>query len=372
MTLTPRLVARLDEAIARERNPLHRACLQAERAGFLARQGQLAAARVVVSQLKQQFGSQPQAELSAWLALVEGLIDHYDRLGPSARDRMQRAHALSAAPTLTAVHALAAAWLAHLEYIGDDMASMARHVREALTGADAQHHSARSRATLVVAEAYHHAGRVETADRWYARSRQHAQADGDQAHLSALMHNRAWLQASELRAQALFGDNGVQSGLAPALLGAESVAHFDAVIGTASLDALLPMLRALIFVLAGRYAEAADLFTAHFDAAMHQGLEGQRAPLLAEWAWCACALGDLPGAEHDAEAAQSALDACDLDDRALTQARLAQVWAALGDADRAGRLHERAGRDLAAHRAAQARLAALLDEGLAGIEVSGA
>jgi len=368
----PRLLARLDEAITRERNPLQRACLQAERAGFLARQGQLAAARVVVSQLKQQFGAQPQAALSAWLALVEGLIDHYDHLGPSARDRMLRAHALSAAPALTALHALAAAWLAHLEYVGGDMTSMVRHVRDALAGAGAQDHSARSRVTLVVAEAYHHAGRVETADPWYARSRQHAQADGDQAHLSALMHNRAWLRASELRAQALFGDTGAQAGLAPALLGAESVAHFDTVIGTASLGALLPMLRAQICVLAGRYTDAGDLFATHFDAAMHQGLAGQRAPLLADWAWCACQLGQPDAAARDADAAEAALGACELDDRALTQARLAQVWAALGQADRADTLREHAQRDLAAHRAAQARLAALLDDALAGVEVSGA
>lgn len=372
MNPVPRLVARLDEAIARERNPLQRASLQAERAGFLARQGQLAAARVVVSQLKQQFGSQPQAGLSAWLALVEGLIDHYEHLGPSARDRMQRAHALSAAPALGALHALAAAWLAHLEYIADDMVSMVRHVREALTSADAQHHSARSRATLVVAGAYHHAGRVDTADRWYTRSRQHAQADGDQAHMSALMHNRAWLSASALRMQALFGDSGAASGLAPALLGAESVGHFDNVIGTASLGALLPMLRAQIFVLAGRYSEASDLLTAHFDAAMHQGLAGQRAPLLADWAWCACAAGDTTAAERDADAAEAALGACELDDRALTQARLAQVWAALGHAERAGTLREHAQRDLAAHRAAQARLAALLDDAFAGIEINSA
>lgn len=372
MTVASRLLARLDEAITRERNPLQRAGLQAERAAFLARQGQLGAARVVVAQLKQQFGAQPQAGLSAWLALVEGLIDHYEHLGPSARDRMQRAYALSAVPGLRALHALAAAWLAHLEYTGDDMTSMVRHVREALTGADAQHHAARSRATLVVAEAYHLAGRVETADRWYARSRQHAQADGDQAHLSALMHNRAWLQASELRAQALFGDTAAASGLAPALLGAESAAHFDSVIGTASLGALLPMLRAQICVLAGRWADADSLFATHFDAAMHQGLARQRAPLLADWAWCACALGQADAAERDAAAAEAALDDCDLDDRALTQARLAQVWAGRAQPQRAAALHERAQRDRAAHRAAQARWAALLDDALRDVDVASA
>lgn len=366
-----RLMARLDEAIARERHPLQRACLQAERAGFLARQGQLGAARVVVSQLKQQFATPPPG-LSAWLALVEGLIDHYERLAPSARDRVQRAHALSCTPGLTALHALTAAWLAHLEYVGDDVVAMTRHVREALTAADTQHHSARSRATLVVAEAYHYAGRVETADPWYARSRHHAQADGDQAHLSALMHNRAWLHANELRAQALFGDERAPPGVAPALLGAESVAHLDSVIGAASLDALLPMLRAQLCVLAGRYADAAGLFAAHFDAAMHQGLAAQRASLLADWAWCACAAGDAAAAARDAEGAEAALAACDIEDRALAQARLARVWAALGRADRADRLRERAQRDLAAHRAAQLRLAALLDDALVDFEVSSA
>jgi hypothetical protein len=125
-------------------------------------------------------------------------------------------------------------------------------------------------------------------------------------------------------------------------------------------------------VLAGRYAKADGLFVAHFDAAMHQGLAGQRAPLLADWAWCACASGDTAAAERDADAAEAALAACDLDDRALAQARLAQVWATLGRADRAARLREQAERDLAAHRAAQARLAALLDDALKGVEVSSA
>lgn len=366
--MTSRLLERLDAAIARERDPLQRACLQAERAGFLARQGQVDAARTVVAQLQRQFGAQPQASLSAWLALAQGLIDHYAQLGAQARRCMLRAHALSAAQALAPLHALAAAWLAHLDYVGDDMAQMVRHLREALTLAASDHHSARSRATLVAAEAYHHAGRADAAQAWYVRSRAHAQADGDQAHLSALMHNQAWLRASELRLQALFGDGDSGAALAPALLGAESVAHFDAVVGTASLRSLVPMLRAQVFVLAGRYADASELFAAHFDAAMHEGLENLRAPLLADWAWCEWQQRDLDVALRDAHAAEQGLAACELDDRALAQARLAQLWQAAGHADRAADLRERAAQDLAAHRGAQTRLAALLDDALAGID----
>jgi hypothetical protein len=370
---TPRPLARLDDAITRTRDPLARACLQAERAAFLARQGQTAAARVAVAQLQRQFGAQPQAGLSAWLALVQGLIDHYQHLGPAARDRMQRAHALSAAPALRRVHALAAAWLAHLDYTGDDMARMAQHLREALRNADADDHATRSRAALVAAEAYHHAGRADTATAWYARSRHHAQADGDSAHLSALMHNQAWLRASALRQQALLGDaSGAGGALTPTLLSAESVAHFDAVVGTASLDALVPMLRAQICTLAGRYDDARRLFDAHFDAAMHQGLGAQRAPLLADWAWCAWQLREPDAALRDAQAAEEALPDCELDDRALAQARLAQLWQAAGDGARARTLRAAAERDHAQHRVAQAQLAALLDQTLADIDVASA
>jgi hypothetical protein len=362
-----RLLERLDAAIGRERDTLRRACLQAERAALLARQGQVGAARTVVAQLQQQFGSQPQAALSAWVALAQGLIDHYDHLGTQALDRMLRAHALSAAPALAPLHALAAAWLAHLHYVGGDMAKMVLRLKQALTLAADDEHGARSRATLVAAEAYHHAGRADTAQAWYASSRRHALADGDQAHLSALMHNQAWLRASELRLHALFDGNGAEAALAPALLGADSVAHFDAAVGTASLDALVPMLRAQVYVLAGRCVDASELFAAHFDSAMRQGLENLRAPLLADWAWCEWQRRDPDAALRDAEAAEQALAACDLDDRALTQARLAQLWQAAGQAERAAALRERAERDLAAHRAAQAQLATLLDDALAGI-----
>jgi len=370
--LRSRLLTRLDGAIAKARNPVDVACLRAERAGFLARQGHLDQARKAIDHLHTQFAWRPHAAVSAWLSLAEGLHDYYSHLGLTARDRVQRAYALSGAAHLAPLHALSAAWLAHMDYVRNDMAQMAQHVAQALATAAPDHHSARSRACLVVAYAYHFACGMERALPWYARSRAHATADGDEAHLSALIHNQASLRGSQACLTVVFGEPAGDD-LRRALMAAESAGHFDAGVGSASLGSLVPMLRAQMLALEGRHAEALELFTRHLEATRGDGLERLRACFLADMAWCRLQLGDKDGARRDAQAAEQALQQpCDIDDRAVAQARLAHVLDALGD-QRAARMHrERAERDLQAHRGEQARLAALLDETLAGVDVASA
>ena len=361
--MASRLLARLDAAIAKARNPVEVACHKAERAGFLARQGHLGRARKIIGELQAQFEWRPHAAVSAWVSLAEGLLDHYSALGGKARDRMLRAHVLSGSKELAPLHALAAAWLAHMEYVASDMTRMAVHAREALDTAAADNHSARSRACLVVAEAYHFAGHLDKALPWYAKSRQHALADGDEAHLSALMHNQAWLRGSQARLAALFEQAGAQEQLRQALMGAESTGHFDLGVGTASLSSLVWMLRAQMLAAVGRCPEALLLLEKHLERAMDEGLERLKAGFLADMAWCRLQAGDRKGASRDAQAALVALSIPgDVDDRAMAQARLAQVLAALEQPERAKQLADDARRDLNAHRAEQQRLAALLGE----------
>ena len=59
MNSRSRLLARLDAAIAAAANPIEAQCLRAERAGLLARQGQLEAAQAVIDELKTQLAWQP-------------------------------------------------------------------------------------------------------------------------------------------------------------------------------------------------------------------------------------------------------------------------------------------------------------------------
>jgi hypothetical protein len=277
---------------------------------------------------------------------------------------------LAGAARLGPLHALSAAWLAHLDYVRNDMTSMLRHVTQALEIASADQHSARSRACLVVAEAYHFADRVETAGAWYSRSRVHATADGDEAHLSALMHNQAGLRGSLARLSVIFGGARAEQAR-HALIGAESTGHFDAGIGTASLASLVPMLRGQMLALSGHCDQALALFEAHFETAMGDGLERQRASFLADMAWCRWQLGQRETAARDADRALVSLASpCDLDDRACAQSRLAEVMQALGRSEQAAALREQAASDLRAHRGEQQRLAALLDDGLAGVDVA--
>jgi len=347
--MASRLLSRLDAEIAAAKHPLKADCLRAERAGLLARQGHLDEARQVLSSLHMQYAAHPHAIMSAWLSLGEGLLSHFSDLGAAAHDRMRRAYALSGAARDTKLHALSAAWLAHMDYTQYDFNAMVRHVGEALTLSEASDHGVRSRACLVVAQAYHFGARYDLAQPWYAKARHHAADDGDEATLSALMHNMAWLHASHARQQMLThpGTSGVTPHM---LMSAESTGNFDVLVGTVSLDALLPILRAQILSLQGNSAEALALYERHLAQAMVQGLARMQGSLRADMAWCRLRLGDTRQAMQDARAAaQAAEHETDLDDRAAAHSRLAQVFAELDEARLAEDHAQRASCDWKAH-----------------------
>ena len=374
MSPRSRLLARLDAAIAAAPNPIEAKCLRAERAGLLARQGQLEAARAVIDELSAQLAWQPNTPLRAWLALAEGLHAYYSTLGPSAQTGIEQAHELTQGfGALKRLHALAAAWLANMAFANDDMPRMTALLREAFDTALPEHHGARARAALVAGYAYHFAADSTRAQPWYEASRRHAIADGDETHLSALMHNQAWMRASQARLALLFDNDGAEAAhsaaVSHALMGAESIGHYDAGIGTASLGALVPMLRAQVLTAQGRWADALALFESHFDAALADGLTRQAPCLLADRAWCEWHNSQAKKAQALAAAAEQALtQPCDSDDCAMASARLAQVYAALSDEPAAQRHRAASRTHYAAHREQQQRITALLDEALAGLE----
>ena len=372
-----RLVARLDAAISAERNPIMAACLRAERSCALSRQGQLDEARRAIDELQVQFAWQPQPAVSAWLNLAEGINHYYrhERDSAAALDLIQRAHALSRAAQMAPLHALAAAWLAHMCLVRDDMTRMAQHLVEALQQARADHHGARSRACLIAANAYHLAGSLERALPWYTRARVHAVADGDEATLASLMHNQSSLRSHAVRLAALFdGDSLAHAEDARiALLGSESSGHYDIGTDNRALASTVPLEQAMRLTTCGRWKDALALFETWFDAARREGFDRLEPCFLADMALCRLELGDADGALRDAAEAQTALTRpCDVDDRAIAQAQLAHVYDLLGRPDEAALLRERARRDLAAHEAEQARLLALLDGALGGIDIAGA
>ncbi len=358
--MTSRLLSALDARIRKTRNPVESACLRAERAALLARQGQLDAARTQLSALRTQFDTRPHAIVSAWASLAEGLVAYFENLSSSARDKFMRALALSTAFNAGHVRALSAAWLAHIDYVDQRFDAMILNLTVARTEHVTITNDARSRASLVTAQAYHWADRMDLALPWYTRTRQYATEDGDEATLSALMHNMTWLRTVSARRIAVSGGQRPAS-VQQVLLGAESTGNFDQRIGATSLLSLVPILRAHVLALLDDHVEALALFDDHLEAALGEGLARIQCAVLAEIAWCRMHTGDKDRAMSEARASEAQISLCDQpDERAAAHGRLAQLYELTG-AHAAAVLHRsQAEADWSTHSVNQNRVVAML------------
>lgn len=355
-----RLVGRLEAAIAKAVHPVEQACLRAERAGHLARQGHFDAAQLELQAVQRQFERQPHAAVSAWVCIAEGWFAYFTNLSGSARDKLQRALALSTAARLPQLQALSAAWLAHMNYVSQDFEPMAAYVQQALSLAAPDHHSARSRAALVVAQALQFAERGDLAQSWFGRVREHASAEGDDTTLSALSHNKAWLEGWQAFQLRIMGTLPIDQGRR-ALLAAQSTANFDQWTGTVSLDAFVPILRASIHSARDEHGLALALYQEHLASALQQGLDRMSAHFWADMAYCEWKTGHRESALDTAARAVSALQlAMQPDDRATAHQRLSQLRAEQGQAAEAAQHSRAAGQAWSEHQALQGRAVSAL------------
>lgn len=358
--MSSRLLKAIDKRIAKTRDPIENACLRAERAALLARQGLLDEARAELRRIHAQFDSRPNARVSAWTSLAEGLVAFFESLTTSARDKAMRALVLGTAARDLRIRALSAAWLAHFDYLEQRFEPMLRHLSIAVVEAPNDASSVHARASLVVAEAYHWSERLDLAQPWYSRARVVATQDGDETIVSALMHNMAWLRAVHARRLDVSGEAD-RAEVRTALLGAESIESFDKRVGTGSLHSLVPILRAHVLALLERYAEAVALFEQHFAKALSEGLGQTQCSLHAELAWCQLMSGNREAALTSvAEALAHLLTCTQPDERAATHGRLRQIFLAIGDSARAEEHRALATSEWQAHSQRQSVLLAAL------------
>lgn len=362
--MASRLLAQLASRIAAARDPVEAACLRAQRGIYLARQGKHEHAQATVDAIRAEFGARPDAQVTAWVSLVEALIHFYSQPGPKALDRLQRAHALSRAMNHPLLVPLCAAWLAHIEFNANRMPPMLRYATEALRLAQPEHHAALARVSLVIADAFHFAGRFDLAKPWYAKVREHALAEGDDAMISAMLHNVAALRANHVRLADAFQEPQSEE-VKRALLEAESTRNYDVGIGSLSLPQLLPLVRAQLLMVQGSFEAAVALFSATLDKDNEENLERREATFFAERAWCLMQLGRTAAARLDVDAAcKRTGNAADEDDVASTHARVAAVLYRLGQHEEAAE-HRAASMEFRRrHTAAQAELLGLLKTAL--------
>lgn len=365
--MASRLLVQLASRIAAARDPVEAACLRAQRGIYLARQGNQAEAQAIVDAIRAEFGARPSAEVTAWISLVEALNHFYSQPGPKALDRLRRAHALSRAMNHPVLVPLCAAWLAHIEFNANRMEPMLQYAVEALRLAQPDHHAALARVSLVLADAFHFAGRFDLAKPWYAAVRQHALAEGDDAMISAMLHNVAALRTNQVRLADAFHEPQPEE-TKQALLEAESTRNYDVGIGTLSLLLLIPLVRAQLFMVQGRYAEAVQLFSETLDHENTENLERREASFFAERAWCLTQLGQRTAASADVKAACLRVkNPADPDDLASAHARIAEILEHLGQKEEAAE-HRSASKDfLSQHMDAQSKLLAALETALIGL-----
>ncbi|MEO5688885.1 MAG: hypothetical protein ABIR54_16130 [Burkholderiaceae bacterium] len=355
-----RLLERLDSQIAQAEEVFERECLKSRRAAVLARHGQFAEARFALAGLRSQSQRLRNPVLSAWVAFVDGLIEHCESLAPTARGKFKRAYDLASAAGDPELHALCAAWLAMADFNASDVEATVAHTQEALRIAPADSHAARARAALVVASAWRVAGNDDRAIPWYKVARQHAATEGDVSLVSVLLHNMAAFQAGRISLEGAFE----RADLADAqrvLLEAESTGNYDAGVGNAQLLAEVPLLRAQLMTVLGQYDAAIALFDAQLPRARSEGQVHREARFLADAVFAEVKLGRLDEAVKRLRAINAVLPLMtEHDDVAATHARLAVVTRALGRVEQADAHETQAAAALELHRAEQRRWAAAL------------
>ncbi|MCV2361531.1 hypothetical protein LNV08_21420 [Paucibacter sp. TC2R-5] len=338
MSIKSRLLKRLDAEIAASTGAAQSASLKVQCAVLFVRHGQMSRAREDLTALHLLAFQHPNPEIAAWLHYAEGLMSYYTDFSSAAQEKVVRAHAMAKAAGLSELSVLCCAWLAQFAYLRHDLPEMLAQVRACDAQAKPDDHDARYRLCTVLGLAHDLTGRPDLSRDWYAKARAHAQAEGDDASLSALMYNMAATRAAQVRRDALSQGLVKRSGL---LLGADSIRHYDAAVGGSVLSDLTPVLCAQILTVEGDYAQARALFEEHLPQTMVTGLARWGSSLLADLAWCRVNLGQSEMGLQQALEAESELGGLtDADDKASTHSRLAQVFAALGDKAKAARHEE--------------------------------
>ena len=353
-----RLLDSLNREAANPKDPVSWAKTVCRAAAHFARHGMSAEAIQAISNVRNHYGVNIEPEVASWLMLAEGVLNYFSANTRDAYDRIRRAYGLAVALQTESALPVCAAWMALIEFHDSENVKMCSHLEEALTSARKDDYSANARASLVLADAYHLSGSYELARPWYDRARLSASDDGDNAAISAMLHNVASIRAANARLDDTFG-LGASKEAHRASLEAASSRHYDHAINTRGLDFLSLMLRGLTRTLERNYSEAIELF-AQVDTS--RLLPQMYSPLYADLAWCNSNLGLTDVASrYFREARDSAAHLLEDDDKAYVFSRLAQTSELLGMRNEVGSLRHSAETHLRLHREFQSRLRNQLD-----------
>lgn len=218
-------LADLNQRILMARSLTERGDLEARRAIYLSRMGNINAAREEVATLREQYGDGRYPEVSILIMLAEGLLYYFEDLSDRAHERVTRAYALGSAMQSGRCLPLIASWLAHLEFAASRYERVARLVDEHLSAAERTDPSALLRFCLVIADGFLHCGDRSSSQYWYSRARTLACSIGDRVSLGAAMYDRSAFGLSWRRVQ-LCARSSASDDIDPVLLRMEAMASY--------------------------------------------------------------------------------------------------------------------------------------------------
>ena len=316
--------------------------LLAERAGYLARSGQVDVALVEIAAIRQRMQHKTCSRISAILNISEGLCRYYKDMNPAAEDRFARARAIAQLGGHNDLTARASSWLGLVKYGQYKFSDMVRYIDESVNPGVELEPSAAGRSSLTIASTLHLANRFDMGLAWYRRAHLMAVETEDEALISAMLHNMASIWASNVR-NAYLGGPATSDNSRQAFMGALSTFNFDDLVGNSALGVFTPLLEAQIHSLDANFRRALSLYEANLSELSLKVGSGWQAWLLADRAWCYVQNGLTERAYSDLDEVSSVLGGCQhVDDRAATLMRLAQSWQALGESGRASQLEREA------------------------------
>ncbi len=323
-----RLLTTLDLEAQTATDPVKWAKATCRAASHRARQGMTDEALLAMSRVRAIFEKDYNPAIGAWLMLSEGILHFVQDRRAEAHDRTLRAYSIATAANIAAARPSCAAWMAHLSFNSLKFQEMARYLSEALSLASADDHQARGRASLVLADALHFSGDFTNARPWYESTRLHATAEGDDATLSAMLHNVAAFRVANIRIGDATGEFSAPEAKR-ATMEANSALGFDVRIGAASFAMLVPLLQGQLLAVEGRYADAEAILS---GIDRHK-LERRSLPLLlVDLGWCQVAQGRVQDGAQLATQGEALVTAdTDVDDAAYIYARFSKIATCQGD-----------------------------------------
>lgn len=307
---------------------------KAELAGAYARFGRLSEAKSVIAEIR---GSNPAylPTLSACALLAEGQVLHFQSLTTTAVRSFRAAEALARSVNRADIASAALAWVAASEFLTGDVATAARHATTSIEQTEAGAFGALARAHLVIADCLSCAGLPQQATYHYVTARDHASRLGDITLQSTVLYNKAAFEVAELSLSRI-DEHSSEGQVRHTELSIQSIERLDAAIGLNSLPSLVPLLRAQFSVAADMWHIALALYETCLAQAETQGQGRWMAKFHSERALCLARTGATNAASDACESSLSRIEQCaDLDDLAITHARLSSTYEILDAQDKA-------------------------------------